>query len=419
MRIDFGFVLAIILEYIFFVYYADTSFYKKRNNVFCKAIITAGYALHFFICIFGNVAVNIISFFLINAFLFILCYHISNKNAVFQSVILTVISIAGEFAIASISKLGISVSNPVAMSPVQSFILTISSKLFYLIGIIILTNIFKKNNKNKDIYSICLVVIPVLTLLILLLMTKVTIANHLRLSICVIIIIIDFIAFILNQTIAVQRLETEALKQQAKKEEIDFEKYEKLSILHHDIKEHLNTISALIDDDNEEAKKYIKSLYLDEATAKIIDYTDNKMLNIVLSKKKEECLRQDINYILNPVQASLTFFRDTDIVALFSNLINNAIDSCKNSKEKKIYIDIYTVNDNFVVIRIENSSDKKPLVIDGKLRTHKDNDKFHGIGMLSIRRILKKYDGTLLWKYDEDKKLFCTTITINKLMLNG
>lgn len=418
MRIDFGFVLAIILEYIFFVYYADTSFYKKRNDLFCKAVITVSYALYFVICLFGNVAINIVSFFLINALLFILCYNINNKNAVFQSVILTVISIAGELAIASISRLGISLGNPAAISPVQSFILTISSKLFYLIGIIILTNIFKKNN-NKDIYSICLIVIPILTLLILLLVTKVSVANYIRLSICVIIIIIDFIAFILNQTIAVQRLETEALKMQTKKEEIDFEKYEKLSVLHHDIKEHLDTISALIDDNNEEAKKYIKSLYSDSAAAKIIDYTDNKMLNIALSKKKEECIKQDIKFILNPVQASLTFFRDTDIVALFSNLINNAIESCRNSKEKKLYIDIYTVNDNFVVIRIENSSDKKPLVIDGKLRTHKDNDKFHGIGMLSIRRILKKYAGTLLWKYDEDKKIFCTTITINKLMLNG
>ena len=328
MRIDFGFVLAIILEYIFFIYYADTSFYKKRNDLFCKSVITVSYALYFVICLFGNVAINIVSFFLINALLFILCYNISNKNAVFQSVILTVISIAGELAIVSISRLGISLGNPAAMSPVQSFILTISSKLFYLIGIIILTNIFKKNN-NKDIYSICLIVIPILTLLIILLMTKVTVSNYIRLSICVIIIIIDFIAFILNQTIAVQRLETEALKMQTKKEEIDFEKYEKLSVLHHDIKEHLDTISALIDDNNEEAKKYIKSLYSDSVAAKIIDCTDNKMLNIVLSKKKEECLRQDIKFILNPVQASLTFFRDTDIVALFSNLINNAIESCK------------------------------------------------------------------------------------------
>ena len=31
MRIDLGMVLAIIFEYIIFIYYADTLFYRKRN----------------------------------------------------------------------------------------------------------------------------------------------------------------------------------------------------------------------------------------------------------------------------------------------------------------------------------------------------------------------------------------------------
>ena len=32
MRIDLGLILAIILEYIFFIYYADTLFYRKRKK---------------------------------------------------------------------------------------------------------------------------------------------------------------------------------------------------------------------------------------------------------------------------------------------------------------------------------------------------------------------------------------------------
>ena len=39
MRIDLGMVLAIIFEYIIFIYYADTLFYRKRNKYLCYAII--------------------------------------------------------------------------------------------------------------------------------------------------------------------------------------------------------------------------------------------------------------------------------------------------------------------------------------------------------------------------------------------
>ena len=87
-----------------------------------------------------------------------------------------------------------------------------------------------------------------------------------------------------------------------------------------------------------------------------------------------------------------------------------------SSEEKNIYMDIYMANNSYLVIKIENNADIKPIVIDGKLKTHKkDNIAMHGIGMESIKNVLKNYDGDLSWSYDNAKRMFCTTVFINKI----
>ena len=129
----------------------------------------------------------------------------------------------------------------------------------------------------------------------------------------------------------------------------------------------------------------------------------------------EECENQNIQFLIDPIRAELSFFNDMDIVTIFSNLINNAMESCAHSSEKKIYLNIHTENQNFIVIKIENTSDIEPIVINGRLKTHKDNAKLHGIGMNSISRALSAYNGSLDWKYNKEQKIFSTTIIIQNL----
>ena len=183
----------------------------------------------------------------------------------------------------------------------------------------------------------------------------------------------------------------------------------------HEFKEHIGALSSLIGADNETAQEYIKSICGKFSQPKFIEYSDNKILNVLLSKKKEECENQNIQFLIDPIRAELSFFNDMDIVTIFSNLINNAMESCAHSSEKKIYLNIHTENQNFIVIKIENTSDIEPIVINGRLKTHKDNAKLHGIGMNSISRALSAYNGSLDWKYNKEQKIFSTTIIIQNL----
>lgn len=420
MRIDLGMVLAIIFEYIFFIYYADTLFYRKKKKYLCYIIIAVGYALHLCVCMFGNVFINTFTAVVIHFLCFKLCYHISNKSAAFQSVLLDAMNAASEYIIIFLPYLGISPSNGVLMTPTQSFILTLASRALYLIGIMIISRIFCKKQKNIQITSLGLLSIPVFTVIIILLIIKVNTTSNLLSLACFILMVMNIIVFTTNQKLMIMEMEKAELEAQKSRESIDYEEYmmlkeayQQTAVINHDFKEHINTLSTLIDSDNEAAQKYIKSICGEITKLQFVEYSDNKILNVLLSKKKEECASQGIHFLVDPIRAGLSFFNDMDIITIFSNLINNAIEGCSRSTEKKIYLNIHTSNENFVVIKMENTSDVKPIVFNGELKTHKDNAKLHGIGMNSIRRALEKYNGLLTWDYNEREKIFSTTIIVN------
>lgn len=422
MRIDLGMVLAIIFEYIIFIYYADTLFYRKRNKYLCYAIIAVGYILHFSVCAFGNIILNIITAVTIHFVCFKLCYYISNKSAAFQSVLLDAMNVTSECIIIFIPFLDIDPSQSLLMTSRQSFILTLTSRILYLIGIIIISRLSCNKKNNVQYTSTGLWAIPVFTVIIILLLIKVNATSNLLSLVCLILIIMNIIVFAVNQRLITAETENADLEAQHLKEKIDYEEYMMLkentwqtTILNHDFKEHIIALGSLIGSDNEAAQEYVKSICGTMVQSQFSEYSDNKILNVLLSKKKEECQNKGIQFFIDPIQARLQFLSDMDTVTIFSNLINNAMESCIKSKDKKIYLKIHTANENFAVIKMENTSDTKPIVINGRLKTHKDNSKLHGIGMNSITRALAAYKGSLTWEYNEVKKVFSTKIIIKNL----
>ena len=419
MRMDAGLFLAILLEYLFFIYYADTLFYRKLSDPATYFIISAGYFVHLFGCMYANTSFNIAAFFVINILCFMLCYHIKFKDSVFQSIVLVILSVSSELVIAFLPNMAINPDNTAEINATQSLILTFASKTLYLVGLFVVGKMFSKDKQKIGVPSPILVLIPVITIFILLLLFRMNVASKILSSICILMVVINIVLLLIDKRMVGKDLEIAELKEENAKENTILEeylllkeKYEKVNILHHDFKEHMQAINSLIGSDNIKAKQYISSIYEQESEAQFVEYTDSNMLNILLTKKKDECSKNNISLYIDPIQAHMSFINDVDIVSLFSNLINNAIEGCYNSEEKKIYLNIHTSNENFIVIKCENTSNTKPLVIYGKLRTHKNNKEFHGIGMHSIRKIIKKYNGSLKWSYDVENKIFATVIVL-------
>lgn len=421
MRIDFGMVLGIALEFIFFLYYAGTLFYEKKKKWQCYLIIAANYLVHLLICTLGNGTLNTIVFILINFTCLFFCYHTSIKTAIFQSFLLTILSVASELLIIFIPYFEIYPNNSITMSSIQSMMLTLASKSLYLIELSIVIKCFFKNKQHSGAPSFVPILIPSLTITVLILIGKTNLASNLLSIVCLLLMFINCVFLFINKLIAEKDSELAELKSEHNKHSITFEEYSLLKeknelsrIFKHNFKEFINTIPTLIKNDPDKAIEFMEEIYKEATATEIFNYSDNIMLNIILTKKIDECAKKGVSLHIENITSKMSFLTSSDTVSLFSNLINNAMESCVNSEKKEIYLNISRYNETFILISVENSADKKPIVINGHLRTHKANKNLHGIGMNSIKRTATKYNGLLSWYYYEEEKTFSTKILFKK-----
>lgn len=53
------------------------------------------------------------------------------------------------------------------------------------------------------------------------------------------------------------------------------------------------------------------------------------------------------------------------------------------------------------MLKISNPVAQKPLIVNNRILTTKDNKRIHGIGILNIQRVVEKYSGNVLFLSDE------------------
>ena len=88
-------------------------------------------------------------------------------------------------------------------------------------------------------------------------------------------------------------------------------------------------------------------------------------------------------------------FKGADISLILGNLLENAIEGAEKAEKRK-YIKLRIKYDKKnLLIAVENSYGGKLKKIKGELRTTKEDTANHGIGLASVRRAARKYQGTV------------------------
>ena len=425
MRIDAGLIIGIALEFVIMLYFANSTLQPKKNYYMSSAICFIGYLIIFGVSIFNMFIFNIISFTIIDFLIFILGYRINYKTALFQTFMMTLFMFLGELLILFILKLGLDTESMVAATVQQSMLITIGGKLIYFLAVFVMKKVHKKRNISSEKSSLILAIMPIITVLCIVMVNPLTHDRRVFTAIYIGAISVNFITITVNELVIsknrkIRMLENENYKNSVELEEYKTikEKYEHSRIMNHDFREHLNILKTLISEDIQKAQEYVGTVEKECEDSKIEKYSDNDILNILLIRKKKECEENGIKLNITSTNPKLDFIDGMDTVAIFSNLINNAIEACSNSVRKDIFIDLYTVNNAFSVIKVENYADKEPIVIEGMLRSGKDNGNYHGIGIKSINNSLSKYDGKMSWSYDKAKGMFRTVISVNNSQIN-
>lgn len=211
-------------------------------------------------------------------------------------------------------------------------------------------------------------------------------------------------------TLKNKNIEIEVLKErnkiQSTYQKNTAEDIETLRILQHDLRNHLLLAKSGLE--------YVgKILERVNKTDKYID-TGNRLLDILLYEKTQEAHEIDVDIKFFMTTDNLDFLEDLDICSIFGNILDNALESCKaieGQSERQIELKVSSIQD-FVMIIMENNCPEISKRVKGNslIRTTKPDKKFHGIGLLSLKRSLEKYGGS--YSYEQQKGRFKTKILI-------
>lgn len=169
----------------------------------------------------------------------------------------------------------------------------------------------------------------------------------------------------------------------------------------HDIKYHLAQIKSL----NQECKKeeldqYIASIENSLQEIVPISYTGNVgidgVLNYMLQKAKNCGIDVDCRIVI-PEELEVSVF---DMNIILGNLIENAIEANENVDNPKIEFLMKYAN-GAVFVEISNTHSNRIKIVDGNIVSTKSSDVPHGYGLRNVKKVLAKYDHSILF---EDKE---------------
>ncbi len=179
------------------------------------------------------------------------------------------------------------------------------------------------------------------------------------------------------------------LYQQKQQMESSKENIELINIKCHDIK---NQIAML---GNRVPQEEIRDL---ERAVNIYDMafkTGNEALDVLMVEKLMVCESKNIRLDCMTEGEWLSFMKQSDIYSLFGNAVDNAIEAVeKLADDERRYISVRVRNEKgMVVIHFENYYEGELTFAKDLPQTTKEDKRYHGFGMKSIRMIVEKYQG--------------------------
>lgn len=181
----------------------------------------------------------------------------------------------------------------------------------------------------------------------------------------------------------------------------------------HDMKNQLLSIGCYLNEGQiKQAQSYIT--YLTDSyfpdIQKYID-TDNSTFDAIMNAKMTVCRKKNLYLEIRYQSGALLEFDPIDIGILFGNLLDNAIEASENSTGKHITVEVETKGE-YLAVLVRNSIDTSVLSGNRDLRSTKSDKERHGIGLKSVKSLVKKYDGMI--QFFEENKEFCCSVMIDK-----
>lgn len=165
----------------------------------------------------------------------------------------------------------------------------------------------------------------------------------------------------------------------------------------HDIEKHMTVLKEMLSssENKKELMDYAKQIEEQYSYLKTINYCGNPVVNAILLNKKNQCEEQNIEMEIEIGEFDLGEIKEIDLIAVISNLLDNAIEECMQSKKdrkEKIGFQCGKKAEN-LLISVCNTTEKDMLQNDESKKTWKEDTYAHGVGLTIVKEIVEKYDG--------------------------
>lgn len=313
--------------------------------------------------------------------------------------------------------------------------LVIQKDLYRFVGVVIiqivlfyLTRFMIKRTKKDSTYSLkwnewfVLLIIPVISiftmsfvsLIIINIEDQLSPMQHIFSILSILGILMTnslvYVLYVNMQKDHAKQLEYSILQQAFKSQEKSVEEtkilYQSVRSIRHDLKQHFQVALTMLHSGKiNEAVDYMEKYndtVLDGISNKV--FCDNDVVNYIINSKSKICSDRHIKiyiYIANEIPE----FSDLDLCVLLGNALDNAIEGVSGDGNNEIYLELRNV-DNFFMISVKNTIINSVLEYNPNLISTKNEKELHGLGILSMKEVLQKYNGSIEF-YESDNKFCC------------
>ncbi len=166
--------------------------------------------------------------------------------------------------------------------------------------------------------------------------------------------------------------------------------YEANRRIRHDIMHHVNTIQYLLaDGKQQEAAEYAGQFLKENRRSSMLGSCENPVVDAFLFGRVEEAKKQGIPVKTNVVLPVELPVSNTDLVIVFGNIMDNAVEACGKIDNPSIDLDA-RIDGSYLIISETNPALPEPE--DNKKRRIPELER--GVGTQILESVAKKHDGS-------------------------
>lgn len=219
-------------------------------------------------------------------------------------------------------------------------------------------------------------------------------------------------------------LHTRQLQEQLSRQMRHYQSYHRFTesyrAFRHDYKNMMTSVKTLLcNQEYEQAARMLDSIH--DTMQKDIQihktYSNNILLDAILQDAANTCEEKGIRFSAVAHLPESISLGELDIVRVFANVIDNAIEACDKISDSERFIEITSGgNQDWALIEVSNSINGELLLKDDELKTTKDSTAFHGLGLRIIRQTIEGIGGRMLIEPNQKKRIFIMKLYFPKAL---